>query len=253
MNSSGPIFVDKKSDIGVLMLHGFTSTPDQFKELSDFLVKRGFSVLVPVVAGHGTCPADLEKTSPEDWKQSAKAAYLELKKVSKKIFIIGNSFGSNLAFWLVREFDNEPIGVVSLGAPIFMRYHKFILCRLYTYGLLQKNYRKPRRIYRTDYTDFNDEITYPIIPCKSLRDFFGFLKNETVPNLNKIKIPILVGQSDSDNVVKPKSATYIYEHVGSELKRIYWFPGKAHVIMSHKRRDELFEKIYSFLTEITHK
>lgn len=232
------------------MIHGFTSTPDQFKELSAFLTGRGFSVSAPLIAGHGTTTTDLKKTSPEDWKNSIKDAYLKLKKISSKIIIVGNSFGSNLGFWLIKEFDNEPCAIVSLGAPIFLRYHKFLLCRLYTYGLIQKYYRKPRRIYRTDYTDFDDEITYPIIPCKSLRDFFKFIKNETIPNLNKIKIPILVGHSDSDNLVSPKSATYIYENIGSQFKRIYWFPGKAHMIMSHQKRDQLFEKIYSFIEEI---
>jgi len=231
------------------MIHGFTSTPDQFNELSVFLANKGFSVSAPIIAGHGTNPGDLEKTGPKDWEKSVKDGYLQLKKISSKIFIIGNSFGANLGFWLVREFNNEPCAIVSLGAPIFLRYHKFTLCRLYTYGLIRKNYRKPRRVYRTDYTDFDDEVTYPIIPCKSLRDFFNFIKNETVPNLNKINIPIFVGQSDSDNVVKPKSATYIYENVRSRFKRIYWFPGKAHAIMSHQRRDELFEKIYSFIKE----
>ena len=125
------------------------------------------------------------------------------------------------------------------------------MCRLYTYGFIQKYYRKPRRIYRADYTDFDDEITYPIIPTKSLRDFFRFIKNETIPNLNKIKVPIFVGQSDSDNLISPKSATHVYEHAQSKFKRIYWFPGKAHIIMSHQKRDQLFEKIYSFIKEIT--
>jgi len=250
MKSSQPIFIDKKSKIGILMIHGFTSTPDQFKELSAFLANKGFSVSAPLIAGHGTSPDDLAKTTSKDWKKSVKDGYLKLKKISPKIFIIGNSFGSNLAFWLVKELNNEPAGIISLGAPIFLRYHRFLICRLYTYGWIQKYYRKPRRIYRTDYTDFDDEITYPIIPTKSLRDFLEFIKNETIPNLNKIKIPILVGQADSDNVVKAKSATYIYERVASQFKRIYWFPGKAHVIMSHQKRDQLFEKIYSFIQEI---
>lgn len=250
MKLSQPIFIDNKSKIGILMLHGFTSTPDQFKELAEFLKNKGFSISAPIIAGHGLKPSNLAKTTAEDWKNSAKEAYLQLKKISPEIFIIGNSFGSNLGFWLIKEFNNEPCAMVSLGAPIFLRYHNFILFRLYTYGLLKKFYRKPRRVYKTDYTDFDDEVTYPLIPCKSLRDFFSFIKTETVPNLNKIKIPVFVGQSDSDNVVKPKSATYIYEHVQSQFKRIYWFPGKAHVIMSHQKRDQLFEKIYSFITEI---
>ena len=245
-----PIFINKKSKIGILMIHGFTSTPDQFKELADFLAGKGFSVLAPIIAGHVTSPKDLEKTTPEDWKKSVKDGYLKLNKICPEIFIIGNSFGSNLGFWLVKEFNNEPIAIVSLGAPIFLRWQKWILCRLYTYGFIQKYYRKPRRIYRTDYTDFDDEVTYPIMPTKSLRDFFNFIRNETIPNLDKIKIPIFVGQSDSDNVVKFKSATHIYEQVRSEFKRIYWFPGKSHMIMSYQKRDQLFEKIYSFIKEI---
>lgn len=250
MKCHDPIFIDKKSEVGILLLHGFTSTPDQFKELGEFLVNKGFSISAPMIAGHGTSPAELAKTNPKDWQKSVKDAYLKFKKISPKILIIGNSFGSNLGFWLIKEFNNEPCAMVSLGAPIFLRYHKFVLCRLYTYGWFRRYYRKARRIYRADYTDFDDEITYPVIPTKSLRDFFKFIKNETIPNLHKVKVPILVGQSDSDNVVNSKSATHIYENVGSQFKRIYWFPGKAHVIMSHQKRDQLFEKIYSFIEEI---
>ena len=239
---SQPIFIDKNSKTGVLMLHGFTSAPEQFKELADFFVAKGFTVSAPLIAGHGTSPADLVKTTPEDWKKSVKDAYLELKKKSEKIFIIGNSFGSNLAFWLIKEYNNEPAGLVTLGAPVFLRYHSFILFRLYTYGLVQKYYRKPYRVYKTDYTDMS---------TKNLREFFNFIKNETIPNLEKVKIPTLVAQSDTDPVVKPKSATYIFEKLGSIFKRIYWFPSEFHVLTIDARRAELFQKIYHFIQSIS--
>ncbi len=231
------------------MLHGFTSAPEQFLELSRYFAQKGFNVSAPLIAGHGTKPGDLLKTSAADWQDSVKKAYLGLKKISKKIFIIGNSFGSNLGFWLVREFNNEPAGIATLGAPIFMRYHRFLVLRLYTYGLLQKYYRKPLRVYKTDYTDMSDEVTYPIMPTKNLREFFSFIKNETMPNLGKIKIPALVAHSATDPVVHPKSATYIYEHLGSDFKRIYWFESDFHVITADKRKEELFERIYNFIKE----
>jgi carboxylesterase len=242
--------MNEKSKIGVLMLHGFTSTPDQFKELGAFFTSKGFLVSAPLIAGHGTKPENLAKTSPKDWQMSAKDAYLELKKTSDKIAIIGNSFGSNLGFWLCKEFNNEPIAMVSLGAPIFLRWQKWILCRLYTYGFIQKYYKKPSRIYRTDYTDFDDEVAYPIMPTKSLREFFSFIKNETIKNLDKIEVPIFIGQSDSDIVVNPKSTTFIYESVASQIKKVYWLEGNAHIVMTHKKRNELFEKIYSFINEV---
>jgi len=251
MKNVNPIFVDRNSKAGVLMIHGFSSTPDEFKELAVYLADRGFNVSAPLVAGHGTAPKDLMNTGPKDWTDSVRKAYLELKKKSKDIFIIGNSFGSNLAIWLAKEFKNEPSAIITLGTPIFLRWHKFIISRLYSYGFLKKYYTKPPRLYRTDFTDMMDEVTYPKIPTKSLRQFFSFIKNETRPNLGEVKIPALVVHSDTDPVVNPKSATYIYEHLGSEQKRIYWFTSRFHTATVDENRSELFKKISDFIEEVS--
>lgn len=251
MKGAEPIFIDKKSKTGILMLHGFTSTPDQFKELAAFLSQKGFSVSAPLVAGHGTHPDDLIKTSPEDWKKSVRNAYLKLKEICPKIFIIGNSFGSNLGLWLAEEFDNEQAGIITLGAPIFLKNHLFNICRIYSYGFIKKYYHKPPRIYRTDYIDMSDEITYPVMPTKSLRDFLRFIKKETIPGLAKVKIPVFVGHANHDKVVHPRSATYIYEHLGSCSKKIFWFPSNLHSIIKDKRSFDIFQKIYDLIKETT--
>lgn len=250
MKGSEPIFIDKKSKKGILMIHGFTSTPSQFRELADFFAQKKFNISAPLIAGHGTSPDDLIETSQKEWTQSVKDAYLKLKKISKKIFIIGNSFGGNLGLWLVKELNNEPAGIITLGAPIYLKAHWFLKLRLYTYGRFKKYYRKPPRIYKTDYTDMSDEITYPVIPIKSIRDFFHFIENETIPNLDKVKIPILVGHARIDPVVHSKSATYIYEKVGSQFKKIFWFDSREHVVINGKDRTILFEKLYEFIGDI---
>lgn len=249
MRGAEPIFVDKKSEVGVLLLHGFTSTPNQFKELADFLCRKAFSVSVPLIAGHGTCPEDLIKSCPEDWTASVKEAYFKLKKISKKIFIIGNSFGGNLGLWLAKELNNDPSGVITLGAPIYLRYQWLIYLRYYTYYRFKKYYRKSPRIYKIDYTDMDDEITYPVIPIKSFGDFLDFIKYETMPNLSRVKVPALIGHANVDPVVHPKSATYIYEHLGSQFKKIFWFDCKAHTVVNGKDKKVLFEKAYEFIKE----
>lgn len=251
MKGAESIFIDKKSKIGVLMLHGFSSTPDEFRELSLYLANKGFSISAPLMAGHGTSAKDMIKTTPFDWAESVRKAYMELKAKTGKVFLIGNSFGSDIAFWLINKFDNEQIGVVTLGAPIFLKHHFIILARLYTYGLIQKYYRKPRRIYKTDYTDMQDEITYPKIPIKCVRQFLRFIRREVMPVLDKIKIPALVVHSDEDKVIHPDSAIYIYEHLGSQAKRIYWYTGASHYMISDgKKGPQLFEKIYNFMQEV---
>ena len=209
MKGGEPIYIDNNSKIGVLMIHGFTSTPHQFKDLSKYLSSNGFTVYAPLIAGHGTRPEDLIKTSPEDWKKSVEEAYLKLKKRTEKIVVIGNSFGGNLVFWLARKAGNELIGIVSLGTPIVLKYQMVINARLFLYGWARKYYRKPMRVYKTDYTDMMDEVTYPLIPVKNLREFLEFIQIDTIPNLEKIKVPAFIAHANIDPVVRPKSATYI--------------------------------------------
>jgi carboxylesterase len=251
MVGAEPIFIKKDPQVGILMLHGFSGTCHQFRELGTYLASKGFTVYAPLIAGHGTKPQDLAGTTSQDWKNSVKEAYLDLSQKVKKIIIIGNSFGGNLAFYLAREFNNSFAGIVSLGAPIWLRYQWIIKLRLYTYGLFKKYYRKPRRVYRIDYTDMTDEVTYPVIPTKSIREFFNFLEKETIPNLEKVRVPVLIAHADIDPVVNPQSAAYIYEHLGSKHKIIFWFRSNRHVLTADGKRQELFQKIYDFIKEIT--
>lgn len=248
MKGGEQIFIDKNSKVGILMLHGFSSTPRQFKELSAYLAEKGFTVFAPLIAGHGTSPQDLMKTSPKDWTESAKNAYLKLKTKSDRIFIIGNSFGSNLAFWLAKELNNEPAGIIALGAPVFFRFHNFIKFRLFTYGRLRRYYRKPLRLYKTDYTDMLDEVSYSFIPVKNLNQVINFLEKETIPNLDKIKIPVLIASASVDPVIHPKSAYYIFKNLGSLKKEIFWIESNRHSIIG-KGCEGLFCKIYNFICE----
>lgn len=253
--------------IGILMIHGFTACPSQFKELIDFFSDKNFLVSTPLLAGHGKSPDDLRKATSEDWKNSVKTAYLELKQKVDKVFIIGNSFGANLGFWLAREFNNEPAGIITLGAPIWLKYQNFILFRLNTYGIFRKYYIKPKRVYKNTlavikclFAKKDQDLPYApilsysereVIPTRSLRYFLNFIKTDTKPNLDKIKTPVFITHSLSDTVVVPKSAEFIYNNIGSTQKRIYWFESNKHVIMHDEKRIKLFKKIYSFIREFS--
>src|SRR4051812_28032023 len=58
---------------GVLLLHGFTSSPAEVRPLGDFLAAQGYTVYSPLLAGHGTAPEDLRGTTWRDWVASAEA------------------------------------------------------------------------------------------------------------------------------------------------------------------------------------
>ena len=131
LNSNKAIFFPRSNEAGVLLLHGYTSTPYEFYDLSRYLANKGVSVYAPTIAGHGTSPKDLANTSIEEWKKSVEEGYKFLKQKSKKVYVVGSSLGGNLALHLAHKFNAS---VVSMGTPIHVRGQRFFKMFLYTYG-----------------------------------------------------------------------------------------------------------------------
>jgi len=253
------IFIDAHSEIGILLLHGFTSSPSQFAESAGFLADRGFTVYAPTIAGHGATPQDLYRTSIKDWKESVSRALDRLRKKVKRVYLAGTSFGGNLAFYLVANTDgNTNIkGVISLATPIWTHQQRLVKLRLYTYGYLKRYHPKPTPKYPTgelvDCQDVMEEKSYSLIPLPSLRRFYKFIKQETIPNLSRIKIPVLVVQSKSDPVVDCRSAQYIYDHIFSGQKEILWLDSCQHSITRDANRLEVFQHVCDFIEGIESK
>lgn len=251
MHGGGPFMIDQNADVGVLLLHGFTGTPHQFRELSRLLAERGYTVFSPVIAGHGTTPRELEQTTSGDWVQTAEAALQRLRARVRQVFVVGNSFGGNLAFWLAANHPEVISGVVSLGTAIRLRWHALHVARLYTYGWFIRYHRKLGREYKIDYIDLADEVSYPVIPLKSLREFHRFLRQKTIPTLSAVTAPTLLIQADEDKVVHPRSVQYIHEHVSSRYKKVCWLNSRYHNLHESDRRDEIFRRIDAFIRELT--
>lgn len=243
-----PIFIYRNGKVGVLLLHSYTSTPYEMRELANYLADKGITVYAPVIAGHGTCPEDLAKTSIAEWQQSVEQAYQFLKEKVEKVFVIGSSFGGNLAFYLATKFTNPLGGIISIGTPIKVRWQKIFKLGLYTYGFLKKDQKKSRRDYHLTYNEV-DQVVYPVMPVKSLRRFFTFIKKITIPSLPKISVPTLIIQSSQDRIVDPNSAQYLHENLTSSDKRILWINGNNHAFAIDEKRNLIFNTIYHFISE----
>ena len=240
------IYFPRSNDLGVLLLHSYTSTPYEFYDLAKYLADKNITAYAPTIAGHGTSPNDLAKTTISDWQKSAEDAYLFLKQQCRKVFVVGSSFGGNLAFHLATKFTNPLAGVVSLGTPIKVRFEKMFLLGIYSYGWFKKNQKKRRADYKLMYLD-QEQVVYPVMPVPSLRRFFHFIKKITIPSLKAIKTPTLIIQSSADKIVNPKSAKYLHEHLGSKDKRILWVNGSHHALAVNDKRGLIYRAIYRFI------
>jgi carboxylesterase len=101
---------------GVLVLHGFTGTPQSMRGLAEAFAAAGFTVELPLLPGHGTSPEDLAETGWDDWARAAEEALTDLRGRCGTVAVVGLSVGGALALHLAQEHpDLAGIVVINPG------------------------------------------------------------------------------------------------------------------------------------------
>src|SRR4051812_28806156 len=79
------------ADLGVLLLHGYTSSLDTVNGLLPTIERLGLPYRMPVLRGHGTQPSDLRGVTWHDWVADGSAALDELLKEVPRAAVVGLS------------------------------------------------------------------------------------------------------------------------------------------------------------------
>jgi carboxylesterase len=103
------------TDTGVLVLHGYSGLPTSVRPWADAFAEAGFSVAMPVLAGHGTSAEDLARATWTDFVTGVRAAYAELASRVKRIVVAGLSMGGGLTALLAEEAGAELAGVILVN------------------------------------------------------------------------------------------------------------------------------------------
>jgi len=248
----------KGGTTGVLLLHGFTGTPYIFRDLSKAFRRIGLTVSAPLLDGHGTTPEHLEKTTWKSWIRSAAEAYDELSEVCPGgVFVLGASFGGNLACWLAA---NRPVkGLILIGIPRWIYKQGLILFGTWFYPLIgvrffRKNlhFLDIRHLMNGRLSD-NSIIggpnrSYAKIPISSVRQFFELVDRTGAPLLRRVKTPALVIQSTNDGLVKASSGSYVFKHLGSESKELVFISAPHHELhLNETVKRDIFQEVKAFV------
>lgn len=229
---------------GCLLLHGFTGTPLEMVPMAEALAQDGFTVHVARLAGHGTSPEDLARTSMEDWVASARDAYHALGARCRSVAVAGLSMGGAIALHLAAI--ESPGAVVAMAAPVRLRPLLFRLAQAarsvlpYAPVIVRLGPRAPEVLpYRA---------SYPRIPLAAAGDLSRLL-DHTRELLPLVRAPLLVAQGRWDRAIPPDSAEVICRRVSSEVRRLLWLPQSGHVVTLDRDRDLLFGEVRRFLAE----
>ncbi len=230
MAQGEPFYNKVDSGLGIVMFHGLTATPYQVRELGDFLYKKGITNFGARIAGHATKKSDLAKTTREEWLMSSRNAYEEFHKAHPNTIVLGFSLGGLLALNVANEY--KPKGIITLATPYELNIKGNLLAMI---GFHKKH---P-----------DDVISYKgAIPLKTKYECVKLIK-ETHQAISEVESPILIIQGTADRRVSNDSPYQIYEQVRSKDKSIMILPGEQHVVLKGKYKNQVFDKIYEFITQ----
>lgn len=242
-----PIFLAGRSKVGVLCLHGFTGSPWDFKELGDFLCARGLWVSAPLLVGHGTSVLNLAKTRWRDWLASVEAAYEELSKHCKAVFVVGISLGANLGMILAAK--NKIAGIVSIGGNLSLRsFHKILVILSPLLKLICPYYKKGYQKGRLSRSVREKRVGYGSIPLANAFDIYETVK-EARKAVAQIQCPLLNLVSKTDHVVGRRTLSIFEEYLGDKFKTIEFADGYHVLTVDPRVKERTFEKIWEFIKE----
>jgi esterase/lipase len=239
----------RESDIGVLLIHGLMAAPEEVREWADFLHRKGLTVYVPRLAGHGTSSKDLSTRNYNDWLDSVDRGHAILKTCCKKIIVAGFSTGAGLALQSVIMKPHDFEAVISVSAPF--RFKKFSsrfaealnsynhLCNYFGMGNLASKFIK-------NDAD-NPHINYLLCPVSAFVQVKKLMKKvrKSLPDIN---IPALVIQAKNDPKVAPQSGPAIFRLLGTDKKYFAWVDYHMHGIVRGKIAKDVFKEVELFLS-----
>jgi carboxylesterase len=99
--------------VGAILYHGFTGTPRDLAALGEALQRRGLSVRIPRLPGHGTNGGDFLGSGWHDWLRSAADAYADLRASCRRIHLVGFSMGGSIAVILASRFEVDRLVLLA--------------------------------------------------------------------------------------------------------------------------------------------
>lgn len=236
------------NNIGIIIIQGWTSYLRQVNPLAEVLNKRGFWVYAPILSGHNSHPEKLEGVTWENWLKDTIEGIDDFKKKNNfnKIFIIGVSFGGNLAILASKERKLD--GIILISTPIFLRDHYWTILTAYFLSFFKKNMNKnyPKNLVGK----IKKPVSYNYFPIKSSLECFKLIKKSR-KELSNVKTPFFIIQTNKDYLVAPYSPWLMYNKIKSAQKSLYWMETEEGIHIDFVTNPEKYgEVINGFMKNI---
>jgi carboxylesterase len=227
--------------LGVLLLHGFTSTTSTVLDLAKRCAAADYSVSAPRLPGHGTSVEDLMTTGWDDWSATALAAYDELASTCERVAIVGLSMGGTLA---VHVAAHRPDVAAFVFINPYVKHQgvewdelaqSMLAMGVETYDSIGSDVKK-EGVVETSY----DQT--PIATAVTLLEAVKVVNDQ----LGSITAPSLLFTSTEDHVVEVDNGDELVKMSSGPVERI-WLENSFHVATLDNDRDLIETAALEFL------
>jgi carboxylesterase len=238
-------YVHDGSDTGILLIHGFTGTPQGLRPWGEYLADRGYTVHVPRLPGHGTTWQEMNRTRWEDWYAEADRAFRELHERCSRVFVGGLSMGGALALALAQEHGPRVDGLVLVNPAV-----KFEDWRVRLLPVLKHSVGSLEAIGNDIKKEGVTELAYSRTPLRAAHSQLVAWKN-VIRDLPQVTQPVLVMHSVDDHVVPASSSELVLARISSEDSTEILLHDSYHVATLDNDAPRIFEESARFIERLS--
>lgn len=238
---------DKATNIAILLFHGFTSTTIEVRPLAEYLQESGYTVMAPLLPGHGTKPEDMLAVRCEDWLDTAESAYHALEKEYSKIVVGGESMGALLALHLAAQHPN--ISGVVVFAPAIHVSGQWRAPLLAPFIKFRPKYYLPTDVKQPEPNTLPWQ-GYNVLPIPAAAQFYG-LQKLVRHELVSINQPALIFQGKLDGTIDPQGAQTVLEALSSQEKQLIWLENSGHTLLLGSEHAAVYQQTLRFIQQAT--
>lgn len=231
-------------DVGVLLCHGFTGTPQSLRPWGEHLAARGHTVRLPRLPGHGTTWQELNTTSWHDWYATVEGELIDLAKRCGTVVVGGLSMGGCLSLRLALEQPQLVSGLVLVNPAVRLDDP-----RLRALPVMRRILPSLAGIASDIKKEGSVELAYDRTPLNALASMLQMCA-DVAPRLSRITQPLLLFRSPEDHVVPASSSRLILSSVSCTDVEEVLCEDSYHVATLDNDADLIFEGSAAFVARL---
>lgn len=249
-------FLFEGNKIGCLLLHGLTGSPYSQRWLGEHLNQQGYTVMAPLLPGHGTTPQHLAQVTWRDWYAAAREGYEQLQSRCEQIFCCSLSMGTLLTMILASKERLDGAILMSVPYQIEPTWRRFAIQAVGWVGGMW-----PKDLDNADTVRLRAEVRaeqekregktykspgYDVWPLKAVHQL-AKLQHAARTAISDVTTPVLFIHARQDLTAPYEHMQHFYDLIGSSQKECLTLETGGHVTTQDLARYQVYDAVADFI------